>query len=95
LGASGALAGAGAEAASLAIAKELYPEAFDADGTFHRDRLSEGQANAILALSGAVGAFVGGVSGGGIYNVVIENKEIKESGDAYNYTVGIFSAICQ
>jgi filamentous hemagglutinin len=70
--ASGALAGAGAEAASLAIAQELYPDAFDADGTFHRDRLSEGQANAILALSGAVGAFVGGVSGGGINNVVID-----------------------
>jgi filamentous hemagglutinin len=70
--ASGALAGAGAEAASLAIAKELYPDAFDADGTFHRDRLSEGQANAILALSGAVGAFVGGVSGGGINNAVID-----------------------
>jgi hypothetical protein len=70
--ANGALAGAGAEAASLAIAKELYPDAFDADGTFHRDRLSEGQANAILALSGAVGAFVGGVSGGGINNAVID-----------------------
>jgi hypothetical protein len=72
LGASGALAGAGAEAASLAIAQELYPHAFDADGTFHRDRLSEGQANAILALSGAVGAFVGGVSGGGIQDAVID-----------------------
>jgi filamentous hemagglutinin len=70
--ASGALAGAGAEAASLYIAKELYPDAFDADGTFHRDRLSEGQANAILALSGAVGAFVGGVSGGGIQDAVID-----------------------
>jgi hypothetical protein len=70
--ASGALAGAGAEAASLAIAQELYPDAFDADGTFHRDRLSEGQANAILALSGAVGAFVGGVSGGGIQDAVID-----------------------
>jgi hypothetical protein len=42
------------------------------DGKLDRSKLTETQANAIFALSSAVGAFVGGVSGGGIQDAVID-----------------------
>lgn len=69
--ASGAVAGAGAEAAALSIAKELYPNAF-VNGVLDRSKLTEEQANGIVALSSAVGALIGGISGGGITGATID-----------------------
>src|SRR5450830_948851 len=69
--AGGAAAGAGGELAAEAITKELYPKAYDADGSFHPDRLSASEANTVVALSSAVGAMLGGVTGGTTQNALI------------------------
>jgi hypothetical protein len=60
----GALSGGGGELAAQAITKELYPKAYDADGSFHPERLSTSETNTVIALSSAVGAMLGGITGG-------------------------------
>jgi len=62
--AGGAVAGAGGELAAQAITKELYPKAFDENGDFHPEKLSTDQQNVVIALSSAVGAMLGGATGG-------------------------------
>jgi Pre-toxin domain with VENN motif len=57
-----ALGGAG-EIAAQVISRELYPHAYDADGSFHPDRLDASQTNTVIALSTGVGALVAGATG--------------------------------
>jgi hypothetical protein len=66
--AAGAAAGAGSEAAAQYLTKELYPEAFDANGTFDRTKLTEAQANHIIGLGAGIGALVGGATGGSVFD---------------------------
>jgi filamentous hemagglutinin len=66
--AAGAAAGAGSEAAAQYLTKELYPEAFDANGTFDRTKLTEEQANHIIGLGAGIGALVGGATGGSVFD---------------------------
>jgi hypothetical protein len=60
----GALAGGGAELAAQILTKQLYPDAFDANGTLQRDKLTPAQAANITALSSGNGALLSGVAGG-------------------------------
>jgi hypothetical protein len=66
--AAGAAAGAGSEAAAQYLTKELYPEAFDANGKFDRTKLTEAQANHIIGLGAGIGALVGGATGGSVFD---------------------------
>ncbi|WP_407928278.1 hemagglutinin repeat-containing protein [Collimonas silvisoli] len=62
--AAGAGAGASGELAAQVLTRELYPTAYDADGTFHPEKLDTNQINTVIALSTAVGALVAGATGG-------------------------------
>ena len=62
--AAGASAGAAGELAAQVISKELYPQAYDANGNFHPEKLDTNQLNTVIGLSTAVGALVSGVAGG-------------------------------
>ncbi|WP_211462171.1 hemagglutinin repeat-containing protein, partial [Collimonas silvisoli] len=62
--AAGAGAGAAGELAAQQISRELYPQAYDADGTFHPEKLDANQINTVISLSTAVGALVAGATGG-------------------------------
>ena len=85
---SGAASAVVSEETSMILARELYPEAFDENGNFDRSQLNEEQANGILALSSAIGAFTAGLSGGSVYdasvggfigqNAVEENRLTKQ-----------------
>eukprot|EP01037_Dinobryon_pediforme_P019117 gene19117-19480_t len=66
--AAGAGAGASGELAAQVISRQLYPDAYDANGNFHPEKLDANQLNTVIALSTAVGAFVGGVTGGSVLN---------------------------
>ncbi|MDD5358719.1 MAG: VENN motif pre-toxin domain-containing protein [Sulfurovaceae bacterium] len=68
---SGATSAVVSEETSMILAKELYPNAFDDNGNFDRSKLSEEQANGILALSSAIGAFTSGLSGGSVYDASV------------------------
>jgi hypothetical protein len=69
--AAGAASATASELASLALAKELYPEAFDENGNLVRSRLSEEQAESIVAITNAIGALAGGITGGDVYDAGI------------------------
>jgi len=69
--AGGALAGGGGELAAQVLTKELYPQAFDADGVLQRDKLTPEQVSNITALSGAIGALLSGTAGGSIHDAAI------------------------
>ena len=62
--ATGAMVGGGSEAAAQYLIRELYPQAIDENGVFHRDVLNETQAQNIVALTNAIGAVVGGMGSG-------------------------------
>ncbi|AIY42069.1 Putative large exoprotein involved in heme utilization or adhesion of ShlA/HecA/FhaA family [Collimonas arenae] len=64
--AAGAGAGASGELAAQVLTRELYPNAYDANGNFHPDQLSADQLNNVIALSTAVGALVSGTTGGSL-----------------------------
>ncbi|MBN2878923.1 MAG: VENN motif pre-toxin domain-containing protein, partial [Clostridia bacterium] len=66
--AAGAASATASELASMALARELYPEAFDEDGNLVRSRLSEEQAESIVAITNAIGALAGGITGGDVYD---------------------------
>ena len=68
---SGAASAVVSEETAMILAKELYPEAFDENGNFDRSQLNEEQANGILALSSAIGAFTAGLSGGSVYDASV------------------------
>ena len=67
----GGVGGAVGELAAEAIAKELYPNAYDPDGGFHPERLSESQVNTVVALASAVGATLGGLTGGAAQDALV------------------------
>jgi len=69
--AGGALAGAGGELAAQILTKELYPQAFDANGVLQRDKITPEQANNVTALSSAIGALLAGAAGEGIRDAAI------------------------
>ena len=69
--AAGAGAGASGELAAQVISRQLYPDAYDASGNFHSEKLSDDQRQTVIALSTAVGAFVGGVTGGTVVNASV------------------------
>ncbi|SFF78764.1 Haemagluttinin repeat-containing protein, partial [Duganella sp. CF458] len=69
--AGGALAGGGGELAAQVLTKELYPQAFDANGVLQRDKLTPEQASNISALSSAIGALMSGAAGGGILDAAV------------------------
>ncbi|WP_241093103.1 hemagglutinin repeat-containing protein [Xanthomonas bonasiae] len=90
-GTGGALAGAGGELAAQWLTKELYgsdPRAIDPEsGKFNPNLLPEEDKQTIVALSQAVGALVGGMTGGslndaaigsGIARNAVENNWLKE-----------------
>ncbi|WP_255423937.1 hemagglutinin repeat-containing protein [Xanthomonas sp. SI] len=89
-GTGGALAGAGGELAAQWLTKELYgndPRAIDSEGKFNPNLLPEEDKQTIVALSQAVGALVGGMTGGslndaavgsGIARNAVENNWLKE-----------------
>ena len=68
---AGASAGAAGELAAQVISRELYPKAYDADGSFHPEKLNAQETNTVIALSTAVGALVGGTTGGSLLNASI------------------------
>jgi filamentous hemagglutinin len=67
----GALAGGGGELAAQILTKELYPQAFDANGNLQRDKLTPEQANNVTALSSAIGALLSGATGGSMHDAAI------------------------
>ena len=67
----GALSGGGGELAAQILTKELYPQAFDANGTLQREKLTPEQANNVTALSGAIGALLSGAGGGSMHDAAI------------------------
>jgi filamentous hemagglutinin len=67
----GAGAGAAGEVAAQVISRELYPHAYDADGSFHPDRLSVTQTNTVVALATGVGALVAGAGGGALTDAAV------------------------
>jgi len=69
--AGGALAGGGGELAAQILTKELYPQAFDANGNLQRDKLTPEQANNVIALSSAIGALLSGAAGGSMHDAAI------------------------
>ncbi|WP_409975947.1 hemagglutinin repeat-containing protein [Xanthomonas graminis] len=74
-GTGGALAGAGGELAAQWLTKELYgndPRAIDpTNGKFNPNLLPEEDKQTIVALSQAVGALVGGMTGGGLSEAAV------------------------
>ncbi|WP_211442930.1 hemagglutinin repeat-containing protein [Collimonas humicola] len=64
----GAGAGAAGEYAAQEITRQLYPGAYDANGTFHPEKLDAGQMQTVIGLSTAVGALVAGATGGSALN---------------------------
>ncbi|WP_426336032.1 hemagglutinin repeat-containing protein [Pseudoduganella sp. R-31] len=70
----GALAGGGGELAAQVLTKELYPQAFDANGVLQRDKLTPEQANNVTALSSAIGALLSGVAGGSMYDAAVGGR---------------------
>ncbi|MFC5476383.1 hemagglutinin repeat-containing protein [Paraherbaspirillum soli] len=69
--AAGAGAGASGELAAQVLSRELYPQAYDADGSFHPDRLSPNQIQTVVALSAGVGALVAGATGGSMLDASV------------------------
>ncbi|AIY40132.1 Putative large exoprotein involved in heme utilization or adhesion of ShlA/HecA/FhaA family [Collimonas arenae] len=67
----GASAGASGELAAQVLTRELYPNAYDANGNFHPEQLSADQLNNVIALSTAVGALVGGATGGSLMDASV------------------------
>ncbi|WP_426318429.1 hemagglutinin repeat-containing protein [Pseudoduganella sp. R-43] len=67
----GALAGGGGELAAQILTKELYPQAFDANGALQRDKLTPEQVNNVTALSSAIGALMSGAAGGNVRDAAI------------------------
>ncbi len=61
---AGALAGATGELAAEAITRELYPDAYDADGKFHPEKLNDNQRKTVIALSTVAGTVLAGIAGG-------------------------------
>ncbi|AZP14077.1 hemagglutinin repeat-containing protein [Undibacterium parvum] len=70
----GALAGGGAELAAQILTKQLYPDAFDANGKLQRDKLTPAQAANITALSSGIGALLSGVAGGTVLDAAVGGK---------------------
>ncbi|WP_426336031.1 hemagglutinin repeat-containing protein [Pseudoduganella sp. R-31] len=70
----GALAGGGGELAAQVLTKELYPQAFDADGVLQRDKLTPEQANNISTLSSAIGALMSGTAGGSLLDAAVGSQ---------------------
>uniref|UniRef100_UPI000AFD0AE5 hemagglutinin repeat-containing protein n=6 Tax=Xanthomonas graminis TaxID=3390026 RepID=UPI000AFD0AE5 len=74
-GTGGVLAGAGGELAAQWLTKELYgndPRAIDpTNGKFNPNLLPEEDKQTIVALSQAVGALVGGMTGGGLSEAAV------------------------
>ncbi|XKY51844.1 hemagglutinin repeat-containing protein [Xanthomonas campestris pv. raphani] len=67
--AGGALAGAGGELGAQYLTKVLYgddPQAYGPDGKFDPNRLPEADKQMIVALSQAIGAIAGGMTGGSL-----------------------------
>ncbi|AMO94017.1 hemagluttinin repeat family protein [Collimonas fungivorans] len=64
--AAGAGAGAAGELAAQEITRQLYPDAYDANGTFHPEKLDAGQIQTVIGLSTAIGALVAGATGGSL-----------------------------
>lgn len=62
--AAGAGAGAAGELAAQEITRQLYPQAYNADGSFHPEKLDAAQIQTIISLSTTVGALVAGATGG-------------------------------
>ncbi|WP_161963575.1 VENN motif pre-toxin domain-containing protein, partial [Xanthomonas arboricola] len=90
--AGGALAGAGGELAAQYLTKTLYgndPQAYGPDGKFDPNRLPEADKQMLMALSQAVGAIAGGMTGGSLGeaaegaqiagNAVINNRMLRNS----------------
>ncbi|MDQ1816067.1 hemagglutinin repeat-containing protein [Massilia sp. CCM 9210] len=69
--AGGAASGVAGEAAAQAISRELYPQAYDTDGSFHPDRLTAEQSNTVVALATAVGSLVAGATGGSLMDAAL------------------------
>lgn len=89
----GALAAGGAELAAQVLTKELYPEAFDANGVLHRDKLTPTQARNITALTSGIGALLSGVAGvsltaaatgGRVATNAVENNYLNQKWTAFN-----------
>ena len=77
---TGAMTGAGSEAAAQYLVKELYPQAIKSDGTFDASLLSEEQRQNIVSLTNGIGAVVGGLgASGGDAVAVLSNANV----DAY------------
>ncbi|MFC5474728.1 hemagglutinin repeat-containing protein [Paraherbaspirillum soli] len=72
---SSAAAGVGAvasgELAAQVLSRELYPQAYDADGSFHPERLNANQIQTVVALSAGVGALVAGATGGSMLDASV------------------------
>ena len=81
--AAGAGAGASGELAAQVISRQLYPDAYDANGNFHPEKLDANQLNTVIALSTAVGAFVGGVTGGSVLNASVGGS-VAQNAATYN-----------
>ncbi|MEA9733364.1 hemagglutinin repeat-containing protein, partial [Xanthomonas campestris] len=88
----GALAGAGGELGAQYLIKALYgddPQAYGPDGKFDPNRLPEADKQMIVALSQAIGAIAGGMTGGSLGeaaagaqiagNAVINNRMLRNS----------------
>lgn len=68
---AGAGAGAAGELAARELTRQLYPNAYDADGTFHPEKLDAGQMQTVIGLSTAIGALVAGATGGSLLNASV------------------------
>jgi len=68
---AGAGAGAAGELAAKEITRQLYPNAFDPDGSFHPEKLDANQINTVISLSTAVGALVAGATGGSLLDASV------------------------
>jgi filamentous hemagglutinin len=86
--AAGAAAGAGSEAAAQYLTKELYPEAFDANGNFDRTKLTEAQANHIIGLGAGIGALVGGATGGSVFDGAVGGEIGRNAVENNQYSIG-------
>ncbi|WP_250063292.1 hemagglutinin repeat-containing protein [Stenotrophomonas mori] len=85
--AGGALAGAGGELAANYLTQKLYgddPNAYDENGRFDPNRLSEMDKQTISALSQAIGALAGGASDGELRQAVV-GSSIAQNAVENNY----------
>ena len=77
----GASAGAAGELAAQVISRELYPKAYDPDGSFHPDRLNATETNTVIALSTGVGALVAGATGGSLMDAAVGSNIAANASD--------------